>query len=156
MQNKYNLDDKDKAILSLLQKHSLITNQDLAKNINLSNSACLERTKRLFNNGYIKQYTAIVDQFKVGLTVSTLTFVTLNPHNRKTADSFVAKIKAIPQIIECHNISGSWDYCLKIVSENIDNYRNFVLDTLLELPGVEKIDSQIILKTEKNTSIPIN
>lgn len=155
MPEKFNLDEKDKIILSSLQKNSLITNQDLAKQINLSNSACLERTKHLLNNGFIKQYTAVIDQFKIGLKVSTLTFVTLKPHNRKMADTFVDRIKTIPQIIECHNMTGSWDYCLKIVSQNIDDYRNFVIDTLLEIPGVEKIETQIILKTEKNTSIPV-
>ena len=151
----YNLDKKDRLILSLLQENSLITNYDLAKKVGLSASACLGRTKRLLNNGIIKRYTAVIDQTKIGFTVLTLTFVTLHPHNRKMADTFVHKINEIPQIIECHNMTGSWDYCLKIVSRNMDDYRNFVLDILLEIPGVEKIETQIVLKSEKNTSAPI-
>lgn len=155
MLNDYNLDEKDKLILTILQENSLITNQDLAIKVDLSASACLSRTKKLFENRVIKQFTASIDYSKIGFNILTLTFVTLSPHNRKMADSFIKKIKEIPQIIECQNITGSWDYCLKIIAKDIDDYRNFVLDILLEIPCVEKIESQIVLKSEKNSAPPI-
>jgi Lrp/AsnC family transcriptional regulator len=153
--NTNNLDEKDLLILSSLQKNSVITNNDLAKKVGLSPSACLVRTKRLFNEGIIKQFTVVIDPLKIGYNILTLTFVTLHPHNRKMADNFVDKINKIPQIIECHNMTGSWDYCLKIVAKNIEDYRNFVLDTLLEIGGVEKIETQIVLKSDKNSLIPV-
>jgi Lrp/AsnC family transcriptional regulator len=153
--NIYNLDIKDKMILSLLQEDSLITNYDLAKKVGLSASACLSRTKKLSENGIIKQYAVLIDHSKIGLNILTLTFVTLSPHNRKMADTFVQKVNEIPQIIECHNITGNWDYCLKIIAKTMDDYRNFVLDILLEIPGVEKIETQIVLKSEKNSFAPI-
>ena len=153
--NIYNLDIKDKMILSLLQEDSLITNYDLAKKVGLSASACLNRTKKLSENGIIKQYAVLIDHSKIGFNILTLTFVTLSPHNRKMADTFVQKVNEIPQIIECHNITGNWDYCLKIIAKTMDDYRNFVLDILLEIPGVEKIETQIVLKSDKNSFAPI-
>ncbi len=151
----YNLDEKQKMILSLLQENSLITNNDLSKQVGLSASACLGRTKKLFESGIIKQYAIVIDHFKIGYNILTLTFVTLSPHNREMADTFVRKVNEIPQIIECHNITGNWDYCLKIVGKDMDDYRNFVLDILLEIPGVEKIETQIVLKSEKNSFPPV-
>ena len=153
--NDYKLDEKQKLILSILQENSLVTNLDLSKQIGLSASACLGRTKKLFENGIIKQYAIIIDPLKIGFNILTLTFVTLSPHNRRMADTFIRKVNEIPKIIECHNTTGNWDYCLKIISKNMDDYRNFVLDVLLEIPGVEKIETQIVLKSEKNSFPPV-
>lgn len=144
-------DDIDLSILTNLQKDSTITNAELAKQIGLSPSACLGRTKRLKEAGVIKCFTAIIDEKKVGLEVVTFVFVTLNPHDRETTENFLTHIRELANIQECYNISGRYDYLLKIVSPSIEDYRNFVIDTLIEVPGVGKVETSVVLSSEKQT-----
>ncbi len=144
-------DSVDKEIINILQGNSAISNLDLSKKIGLSPSACLSRTKRLEELGVIKQYATIVDSKKVGLEIMAFTFVNLSPHNRKTGNAFLAKVKETPQILECYNITGNWDYLLKIVAHDIASYRDFVIDSLLAFPGINKIESTIVLSTNKQS-----
>jgi Lrp/AsnC family leucine-responsive transcriptional regulator len=143
------LDRSDKEILDILQKDATVSNIDLSRTIGLSPSACLGRTKRLKELGVIIQRVTILDETKVGLGIVAFTFVNLSPHNRVTANEFIAKVKETSQIMECYNITGSWDYLLKIVSKDIASYRNFIMDSLLEFPGVNKIDTNLVLGTDK-------
>lgn len=150
-------DNFDKAIIENLQNDSSISNIELSKMIGLSPSACLSRTKRLKDLGVIKQYTAIIDEKKIGLDVTTFTFVNLSPHNRNIANSFLSKVKETPQIMECYNVTGNWDYLLKIVSPDINSYRNFIIDYLIEFPGVNKVETIIVLSTDKRSfNLPVN
>lgn len=144
-------DSVDKEIINILQGNSAISNLDLSKKIGLSPSACLSRTKRLEELGVIKQYATIVDGKKVGLEIMAFTFVNLSPHNRKTGNAFLAKVKETPQILECYNITGNWDYLLKIVAHDIASYRDFVIDSLLAFPGINKIETTIVLSTNKQS-----
>ncbi|MDI6812423.1 MAG: Lrp/AsnC family transcriptional regulator [Desulfitobacteriaceae bacterium] len=150
-------DSCDKEIIDILQSDSSISNIELSKKIGLSPSACLSRTKRLKELGVIKQFATIIDEKKVGLEIVAFTFVNLSPHNRKTANAFLLKVKETPKILECYNVTGSWDYLLKIVSHDIASYRDFIMDSLLEFPGVNKIDTNIVLGTDKQSfCLPID
>ena len=144
-------DNYDKEIINILQNDSSISNIELSKKIGLSPSTCLGRTKSLKELGIIKQYAAIIDEKKVGLEIVAFTFVNLSPHNRNTANAFLSKVKETPQILECYNITGNWDYLLKIVSHNIATYRDFVIDSLLEFPGINKVETNIVLCTDKQS-----
>ena len=144
-------DSYDKEIIDILQSDSSISNIELSKKIGLSPSACLSRTKHLKELGIIKQYATIIDEKKVGLEIVAFTFVNLSPHNRNNANAFITKVKETPQILECHNITGSWDYLLKIVSHDIATYRDFLIDSLLEFPGVNKVETNIVLGTDKQS-----
>lgn len=144
-------DSIDKKIINILQNDASITNIELSKQVGLSPSACLSRTKQLEEIGVIKHYAAIVDERKVGFEIIAFTFVNLSPHNRRTADAFLAKVKSTPQILECYNITGSWDYLLKIISSNITTYRNFIIDILMEFDGVNKVESNIVLGIDKQS-----
>ncbi len=148
-ENTHGIDEKDLAILSQLQQDSTITNAELAKQVGLSPSACLGRSKRLKENGMIKQFVAVLDEQKVGLEIVTFVFVTLQPHDRKTTEEFLDAIRRIPHIMECYNISGNYDYLLKILAPSISAYRNFVIDTLIEVPGVGKVETTVVLSSEK-------
>jgi Lrp/AsnC family transcriptional regulator len=145
------LDEIDFAILQHLQRDATITNAELAQRIELSPSACLGRTKRLKKNGIIKRYTAIIDEQKVGLEVVNYVSVTLDPHDRQTTEAFLRRVREIPNIMECYNISGAYDYFLKIISPTIKDYRNFLIDTLIEVPGVGKVETSVVLSTEKQS-----
>jgi Lrp/AsnC family leucine-responsive transcriptional regulator len=150
------LDSTDIAILDLLQFDSNIANSDLAEKVGLSPSACLARTKSLHQRGVLGQFTAVVDQDKVGLPVSTFTFVTLSKHSRKAAIAFLKKIEKMPEVMECYNMTGQADYLLKIVSPDIARYRDFVMDGLIEIPGVQHVETLVVLKTEKRSfSLPL-
>ena len=144
-------DNYDKEIIDILQSNASISNIDLSKKIGLSPSACLGRTKRLEDLSVIKQYAAVIDAKTIGLEITAFTFVNLSPHNRKTGNAFLAKVRETPQILECYNITGNWDYLLKIVSHDIASYRDFVIDSLLAFPGINKIESTIVLSTDKQS-----
>jgi len=149
MEQDLELDGVDMEILAHLQKDGAMSNAEMAKKIQLSPSACLGRTKRLRQAGVIQRYAAIIDAAKVGLDVFTYVFVSLEPHDRQTTEAFLASIKEIDRVTECHNISGNHDYLLKVVSRNIKEYRDFVIDTLIEVPGVGKVETSVVLSTEK-------
>jgi len=149
--NEITLDETDFDILAHLQSDATMTNAELAKKIGLSPSACLGRTRRLREAGVIRRYAAILDEEKVGLEVVTYVFVSLTPHDRATTEAFLARVREIPSITECHNISGVHDYLLKIVAPSMHAYRNFVIDTLIEVPGVGKVESSVVLSTEKQS-----
>ena len=145
------LDETDFVILACLQSDATMTNVELAKKIGFSPSACLSRTRRLRETGVIRSYAAILDEEKVGLEVVTYVFVCLSPHDRTTTEAFLARIREIPSITECHNISGVHDYLLKIVAPSMHAYRDFVIDTLIEVPGVGEVESSVVLSTEKQS-----
>lgn len=145
----FELDSIDKKIINILQNDASISNIELSKQIGLSPSACLSRKKQLAETGVIKQYAAIVDEKKVGFEIIAFTFVNLSPHNRSKADAFLAKVESTPQILECYNITGSWDYLLKIISLSIVAYRDFIIDILMEFDGVNKVESNIVLGIDK-------
>lgn len=145
------LDETDFSILSLLQEDASITNAELAKKAGLSASACLGRVRRLKKGGIIKGFAAVLDERKLGLEVVTYVFVVLNPHDRQTTEAFLARVREIPRIQECYNISGDYDYLLKIVSPSLQDYRNFIIDTLIEVPGVGKVETSVVLSSEKQS-----
>ena len=150
------LDSHDKAILSALQKDSSISNLDLSKLIGLSPSACLARTKNLRELGVIKQFTTVIDEKKLGMETLAFILVNLSPLNRETANFFVEEINRLPQVLECYTVTGNHDYLLKIVAKDMQTYRDFVIDSLMAIPGVNRVETSIVMSTEKRTlSLPI-
>ena len=147
----HSYDETDLTILTHLQKDASTTNADLAKQVGLSASACLGRVKRLKETGVIKRLTAVIDEEKVGLEIVTFVFVTLSPHDRETTENFLTHIRGLANIQECYNISGNYDYLLKIISPSIKDYRNFVIDKLIEVPGVGKVETSVVLSSEKQS-----
>lgn len=150
------LDSYDKAILSALQKDSSISNLDLSKLIGLSTSACLTRTKNLKELGIIKQFTTIVDEKALGMGTIAFIMVILSPLTRETTDFFLEQINKIPQVLECYAITGNRDYLLKIVTKDMQTYKDFVIDSLMAIPGISRVEANMVISTEKRTlSIPI-
>jgi len=150
------LDKTDKTILKHLQVNSRIPNSELANKVKMSASACLKRVNRLRKNGTIKQFAAVINPVDIGLEITTLTFVALSPHNRKVAEQFVKRIKAIDYVLECYHVTGEFDYLLKIVASDISAYRDFIIDELLGIAGVSRLETLVVLKPEKQTfNLPI-
>lgn len=145
------LDKIDLAILHALQEDCSIANNELAGKVGLSPSACLARTKKLRENGFIRGFVAVVDEESVGLMITAFGFITLAHHDRETAESLLERIREMPQVTECWHVTGRADYLLKIVVQDISAYRDFLMDTLIPMPGVDHVETIIALKAEKRS-----
>ena len=150
------IDRTDKKILEILQKNAKITNAKLSKQIGLSPAPTLERVRKLESRGIISGYHAKLNMSKVGLGVSTFVMVSLKGHNKKNLQSFLDKIKDVENIVECHHITGSGDFILRIVAEDIESYQELMLDKVSEIEVTDTLQSMVILSTFKdNKVIPV-
>ena len=141
------LDRTDIKILAELQRNGRITNINLANAVSLSPSPCLLRVKRLEEAGYITSYNAHIDIAKLGETITVFTEVTLHDHKREDFQKFEQSIRTIDEVIECHLISGGYDYLLKFITNGVNHYQS-VIEAMLERNiGIEKYFSYIVIKT---------
>lgn len=150
------LDKIDRKILEILQNNGRITNAQLSKEIGLSPAPTLERVKKLENSGIIKSYHAKLDMEKIGLGVSTFVHVSLKGHNKENIDVFIKEINQIEEVIECHHITGSGDFFLKIIAKDIVSYQNLMLEKVSEINVVDNLQTMVILSTFKDSkALPI-
>lgn len=149
----FKLDQTDRKILEILQANAKITNAQLSKEIGLSPAPTLERVKKLETSGLIKSYHAMLDIEKVGLGVSTFVQVTLTGHNKRNIDAFIKEIYKIEEIIECHHITGSCDFILKIITKDIASYQKLMLERVSEIKEVDNMQSMVILSTFKDSKV---
>jgi DNA-binding Lrp family transcriptional regulator len=141
------LDRIDINILAHLQRNGRITNVELADAVSLSPSPCLIRVKRLEKAGYIVGYNAHIDIARLGETVTVFTQVTLTDHHLEDFARFEAGISHFDEVIECHLISGGYDYLLKFMTRGIAHYQSLV-ETILERNiGITKYFSYIVIKS---------
>ena len=153
---KIKLDQIDHKILNILQKNGKITNAKLSENIGLSPAPTLERVKKLENSGIIKSYHAELNSEMLGLGVNTFVQVTLKGHNKANIETFLAAINIIDEVIECHHITGSGDFILRIIAKDIASYQLLMLEKVSDIEIVDSLQSMVILSTFKDSkSIPI-
>jgi len=143
------LDDVDRQILALLQDDGRMANADIAARVGLSPSAALARLRKLTEARIVRGFTAILDEEKLGQPTTAYVFVTLTHHQRKLAESFLAKVQAIPAIMECYHITGKADYLLRVVCKDIPDYRNLLMEQIVSMPEVESVETMFVLRTEK-------
>ncbi|MEJ2005217.1 MAG: Lrp/AsnC family transcriptional regulator [Cyclobacteriaceae bacterium] len=153
MKRNIKLDETDRRILEILQKNAKITNAQLSQEIGLSPAPTLERVKKLENSGVIQSYHAKLDPDKIGLGVSTFVMVSLKGHNKENIEKFVSRIEDIPEIVECHHVTGSGDFILKIVTEDINSYQTLMLETVSNIDIVDNMQSMVILSTFKDSKV---
>lgn len=139
------LDRLDFKILSYLQEHGRTTNVGLANAIGLSASPCLSRLKRLEDAGYIKSYGARIALEKLGDYLMVFVEVTLADHRIADFDRFLARAREVREIIECHHVSGGYDYFLKVVARSVSHYQRIIEAFLESDAGIEKYFSYIVL-----------
>jgi DNA-binding Lrp family transcriptional regulator len=143
----HKLDRIDIRILAELQRNGRITNTDLASAVALSPSPCLARVKRLEKSGYISGYNARIVLDKLGETATVFTEVTLGAHHVEDFSRFERRIKTIDEVIECHLISGGYDYLLKFITRGIIHYQELIEEILSKDFGIAKYFSYIVLKS---------
>jgi Lrp/AsnC family transcriptional regulator, leucine-responsive regulatory protein len=143
------LDAIDCRIVAALQENGRLTNIDLADKVGLSPSPCLRRVKRLERDGYIEAYRAVLRRERVGLGFSVFVGVKIDGHANDKALAFEKAVVAMPEIVACHLVSGDADYFLEIVVPDLEHYRRFLVEKLLELPIVREVRSNIAIQTLK-------
>ena len=144
------LDSKDKHLLEELQKNSRITNAELAKRIWLSPSSTLERVKKLEISGFIDKYIAILNPRKAGYSCFTFVEVKLARHGETPVENFISSIALIPEVLECHHITGDADFLLKVATKDIPAYEELILHQLSALTNVQTMKTSVVLSTFKN------
>ncbi|MBC8153007.1 MAG: Lrp/AsnC family transcriptional regulator [Bacteroidetes bacterium] len=147
------LDQIDRKVLEILQSNAKITNAQLSKEIGLSPAPTLERVKKLETSGIIQSYHAQLDRERVGLGVTTFVMVTLVGHKKETTMSFVDQANKIGEIIECHHITGSGDFLLKVISRDIASYQALMLDVINEISEVASTQTMVIMSTFKESKV---
>eukprot|EP01137_Pigoraptor_chileana_P034511 Opistho-2@27177 len=147
------LDQIDHKVLEILQQNAKITNAQLSKEIGLSPAPTLERVKKLETAGIIESYHAQLNREKVGLGVTTFVTVTLIGHKKQVTESFVAQINQIPEVIECHHVTGSGDFLLKIIAKDIASYQKLMLEKINEVEEVAGTQTMVILSTFKESKV---
>ncbi|MBU9366009.1 Lrp/AsnC family transcriptional regulator [Burkholderia multivorans] len=141
------LDRLDLRILAQLQKNGRMTNVDLADAVGLSASPCLIRVKRLEQAGYIAGYSAQIRMDKLGDILTVFTEITLEDHHREDFVHFEKAVANIDEIVECHLVSGGYDYLLKFITRGVNHYQE-IMESLQESNiGIEKYFSFIVIKS---------
>jgi len=155
-ETELSLDDKDLAILRLLQQNAKITVRDIAAKVHLSPTPVHERIKRMEEQGVIKQYVALVDHAKVKKGLMVICYVSLKEHNKNSGSRFIRSIHNLPEVIECYNISGEFDFMLKVVAENMDAYYNFHVNKLSQIENMGHLQSIFVMGVIKQTHQLVN
>ena len=143
------LDEIDLQILRTLQKNAKLTTKELAEAVHLTPTPVFERQKRLERHGYIKKYVAVLDAEKLDRGLLVFCKVKLKQINHEIADAFTRRIMRIPEVTECYNTSGAYDYLLKVRAANMKQYQEFVLNKLGDIEYLGSIESTFVMSEIK-------
>ena len=150
------LDQTDIRILQTLQENSNLTNKELAAAIHLSPTPTFERVRRLEREGYIRKYQAVLDADKLNCGFIAFCFLKMKQHSYENGVKIMEAVQTIPEIAECYNISGDYDFLLKIYSKDMKEYQRFILRILGDLDCIGSLSSSFVLGEVKAThSIPL-
>ncbi|MGH1367940.1 MAG: Lrp/AsnC family transcriptional regulator [Maritimibacter sp.] len=150
------MDEIDRRILTVLQKEGRLSNADLAERVNLSASACHRRVGRLEQDGVIRDYVAMVNPRIVGYPTTVFVEISLAGQADELFEAFEREVARVPEVLECHLMTGKADYLLKVVAQDTDDFARIHRQKLARLPGVHGIQSSFALRTVfKTTALPV-
>ncbi|MEO8766337.1 MAG: Lrp/AsnC family transcriptional regulator [Ginsengibacter sp.] len=144
-------DKKDYAILKLLQENARITIKEISTKVHLSTTPVHERIKRMEESGVIKQYATLVDHTKVKKGLMVICYVSLKQHSKNAGDKFIKTMKELNEVIECYNISGEFDFMLKVVCEDMNAYYDFHVNKLSQIENMGHVQSVFVMGIIKET-----
>ena len=150
MQFMIKIDAIGRKILRELSRDGRISNLELADRVGLSPSACLRRVQELERSGMIKGYRAVIDPAKLGLTFLAYVTVGLSSHTKKSQADFEAAMAEAPEVRECHNITGTIEYLLRVETEDLASYKHFHTEVLGVLPQVHSITTYVLMDSPKD------
>jgi Lrp/AsnC family leucine-responsive transcriptional regulator len=145
------LDEKDKAILRLLQADAKITVREIATKVHLSTTPVHERIKRMEDTGVIVRYATLVNHSRVKKGLMAICYVSLKEHNKRSGAKFIRTIHELPEIIECFIISGEFDFLLKVAVDNMDDYYDFHVNKLGQVENIGHVQSTFVMGVIKQT-----
>jgi Lrp/AsnC family transcriptional regulator, leucine-responsive regulatory protein len=152
------LDRYDRRILGLLQQDGRLTNLELAERIGLSPSPCLRRVRSLERAGIISCYRGLLDAHKLGLSLMALVYISMDRHTPERFANFDAKVRALPEVLECLLITGQQaDYQLKVVVRDMPAYEQLLLHKITRIEGVTGVHSSFVLRrVVDKTALPLD
>ena len=150
------IDEKDLAILKLLQQNARITVKEISQQIHLSTTPVHERIKRMEEAGIIKQYATLLDHSKVKKGLMVICYVSLRQHNKTAGTKFIKMIQSMPEVVECYNISGEFDFMLKVMTENMDAYYDFHVNKLSQEENIGHVQSVFVMGIIKQTHVLVH
>ncbi|MFK7914605.1 MAG: Lrp/AsnC family transcriptional regulator [Pseudomonadales bacterium] len=145
------MDDPEQDILRLLQANGRMTNVELAERIALSESPTFRRVKLLEQSGAIRGYVALLDQKQLGLQITAYVSVRMAQQPDDTHHGFHRCVEAEPHIVECHAMSGSYDFLMKVVAVDMEHFADLCMQHILKYPGVQHVESSFSLKPIKSS-----
>lgn len=147
------LDEKDQAILRILQQNARATVREIATQVKLSTTPVHERIRRLETQGVIRQYATLLNPNLVNKGLMVICYVSLRQHNKSAGSRFIKSIMEMPEIIACYNISGEFDFMLKVVAENMDDYYHFHVNKLSQAENIGQLQSVFVMGVIKDTHV---
>lgn len=145
------LDDKDIAILKLLQANARMSVKEIAEKIHLSATPVHERIKRLEESGIIKQYATLLNAEKIGKGLMVICYVSLRQHDKKAGLKFIEAIQQLNEVTECYSISGEFDFMLKVLAADMAGFYNFHVNKLSQVENMGHVQSIFVMGVVKDT-----
>ncbi len=150
------LNQLDLPILDHLQANARISNAELARAVKLSPPAVHARVKRLEEEAVIKGYAAVLDHQKVGFDLVTFIQIGLAGHQNEQLQALHDEIQKLPEVLECHHVTGDFDFLLKVIFKNRQELHHFIANQLGTIQGVLRVNTSVVLKEVKSTTqLPI-
>lgn len=150
------LDRLDRRILDELQTDARLSNQELARRVGLSPAPCWRRLRRLEKDGLIAGYVTLLDAASIGLPIVAYALVSLDNHHPESVRQFDQLVAERPEVLECHSMSGTNDYLLRIVAGSMEAYEHFLSAHLLQQRSIRSVNTSFVLRTKKfTTRLPV-
>ena len=150
------IDKIDVSLLNLLQSNTKLNTKELAQKVGLSVTPTNERIKRLEKEGYIKQYVAILDRKLIDKNLMVISFVSLILHSNDMQIEFEKSVIEYPEVIECFHVTGNYDYQLKVIVSDMEEYQAFIKNKLSSINNIANVQSSFVMSSLKDTTaIPI-
>ncbi|RKR15359.1 AsnC family transcriptional regulator [Maribacter vaceletii] len=146
------IDSIDRKILQILEKDAKTNAKEIAERLQMTKTPVYDRIRRLEQNGFISKYVAIIDKNKVEPSITVFSFVSLDAQKERLMDDFAASVKKYPEVVECFVVGGEFDFLLKIVVKDLDDYFKFSKDKVASLPHIGMVKSAFVLNEVKDST----
>ena len=143
------MDAIDKKILMLLQQNAKLNTKEIATKIGLTLTPTYERIKKIEESGYIKSYRAVLDRKKINKNTLVYCQVVLFKHQKRLIEDFTHKVLSYPEVLECHHVSGNFDFLLKVLVQDMDEFQEFINNKLSVVDYISTIHSSFVMKAIK-------